>query len=381
MIKIKSVILPISNFRITNILNKNMHYKQLLFTTALLTAMQASAQITVNVNTTQKGHEVSPDLYGIFYEDINHAADGGLYAELVRNRSFEDNTKAAEHWSTVGQAAMQLTAKGLLNAKQHQALLVTFRQSGDGVANEGFWGIPVVQGRRYRLSFWAKGKLKGQLRAVLTDASGKQAFASATFAGTSFGNKWTRYEAELTANGNDNKGQLQLVADGKGQLAFDVVSLFPPTFRNRQNGLRPEQAGMLNDLHPKFLRFPGGCFVEGQESPDNAFRWERTIGPVEQREGHWNVNWGYRTTDGLGFDEYLQLAEDLHAQPLYVVNVGIWHGGFTPLDSIQPWIDETMNALEYANGPVTSKYGALRAKNGHPEPYNIQYLEIGNENN
>lgn len=381
MIKIKSVILPISNFRITNILNKNMHYKQLLFTTALLTAMQASAQITVNVNTTQKGHEVSPDLYGIFYEDINHAADGGLYAELVRNRSFEDNTKAADHWSTVGQAAMQLTAKGLLNAKQHQALQVTFHQSGDGIANEGFWGIPVVQGRSYRLSFWAKGKLKGQLRAVLTDASGKQTFASATFAGTSFGNKWTRYEAELTANGNDSKGQLQLVADGKGQLGFDVVSLFPPTFRNRQNGLRPELADMPDDLHPKFLRFPGGCFVEGQESPDNAFRWERTIGPVEQREGHWNVNWGYRTTDGLGFDEYLQLAEDLHAKPLYVVNVGIWHGGFTPLDSIQPWIDETMNALEYANGPVTSKYGALRAKNGHPEPYNIQYLEIGNENN
>ena len=276
---------------------------------------------------------------------------------------------------------MQLTAKGLLNAKQHQALQVTFLQPGDGVANEGFWGIPVVQGRRYRLPFWAKGKLKGQLRAVLTDATGKLAFTSATFAGKSFGKKWTRYEAELVANGNDDKGQLQLVADGKGQLAFDVVSLFPPTFRNRQNGLRPELAGMLNDLHPKFLRFPGGCFVEGQENPDNAFRWERTIGPVEQREGHWNVNWGYRTTDGLGFDEYLQLAEDLRAQPLYVVNVGIWHGGFTPLDSIQPWIDETMNALEYANGPVTSKYGALRAKNGHPEPYNIQYLEIGNENN
>ena len=233
-----------------------MHYKQLLFTTALLTAMQASAQITVNVNTAQKGHEVSPDLYGIFYEDINHAADGGLYAELVRNRSFEDNVKTAEHWSTVGQAALQLTTKGLLNTKQHQALQVTFRQSGDGVANEGFWGIPVVQGRRYRLSFWAKGKLKGQLRAVLTDASGKQTFASASFAGKSFGKKWTRYEAELTANGNDDKGQLQLLADGKGQLAFDVVSLFPPTFRNRENGLRPELAGMLNDLHPKFLRFP-----------------------------------------------------------------------------------------------------------------------------
>ncbi|WP_238314176.1 alpha-L-arabinofuranosidase C-terminal domain-containing protein [Segatella albensis] len=138
---------------------------------------------------------------------------------------------------------------------------------------------------------------------------------------------------------------------------------------------------MLKALHPKFFRFPGGCFVEGQNSPDNAFRWERTIGPIEQRPGHWNVNWGYRTTDGIGFDEYLQLAEDLGAKPLYVVNVGIWHGGFTPVDSIQPWIDETLNALEYANGDATTKYGALRAKNGHPAPYNIEYIEIGNENN
>ena len=296
-----------------------MHYKQLLFTTALLSAMQASAQITVNVNTTQKGHEVSPDLYGIFYEDINHAADGGLYAELVRNRSFEDNVKTAEHWSTVGQAALQLITKGLLNTKQHQALHVTFRQSGDGVSNEGYWGIPVVQGRRYRLSFWAKGKLKGQLRGVLTDASGKKEFASATFAGKSFGNKWTRYEAELVAKGNDGKGQLRLLADGKGQLTFDVVSLFPPTYRNRQNGLRPELAGLLNDLHPKFLRFPGGCFVEGQESPDNAFRWERTIGPVEQREGHWNVNWGYRTTDGALCRQRGHLAWRLHTTRLHPV--------------------------------------------------------------
>ncbi len=138
---------------------------------------------------------------------------------------------------------------------------------------------------------------------------------------------------------------------------------------------------MLYNLHPKFVRFPGGCFVEGQESPANAFHWEKTIGPIEEREGHKNVNWGYRTTDGIGFDEYLQMAEDFGAKPLYVVNVGLWHGGKTPIDSLQPWIDETLNALEYANGDVTTKYGALRAKNGHPAPYNIEYLEIGNENN
>lgn len=138
---------------------------------------------------------------------------------------------------------------------------------------------------------------------------------------------------------------------------------------------------MLYELHPKFVRFPGGCFVEGQDSPDNAFHWQKTIGPIETRPGHNNVNWRYRTSNGMGFDEYLQLAEDLKAKPLYVVNVGIWHGGFTPVDSLQPWIDECLNALEYANGDVTTRYGALRAKNGHPAPYNIEFLEIGNENN
>ena len=189
---------------------------------------------------------------------------------------------------------------------------------------------------------------------------------------------WTKYEATLTANDNDPQAQFALVFDGVGQVQIDMVSLFPPTFKNHENGMRPD---LLWQLHPKFMRFPGGCFVEGQESPDNAFRWERTIGPIEEREGHWNVNWGYRTSDGLGYHEYLQLAEDLGAKPLYVVNVGIWHGGMTPYDSIQPWIDECMNALEYANGPVTSKYGAMRARNGHPEPFGIEYLEIGNENN
>src|SRR5574344_670818 len=134
-------------------------------------------------------------------------------------------------------------------------------------------------------------------------------------------------------------------------------------------------------MQRRSMPVPAGCFVEGLGSADNAFRWERTVGPIEQRPGHWNRNWGYRTTDGMGFDEFLQLSEDIGAKPLYVVNVGLWHGGMTPLDCIQPWIDECMNALEYANGDITTKYGKMRAQNGHPSPYNIEYLEIGNENN
>ena len=360
-------------------------------------ALPMQAQVNINIDAQQRGPKISPTHYGIFFEDINHAADGGLYAELIRNRSFEDGPRYGQPadlqgWSTYAAAPSQLEMKliqptkkqPLLNKVQHNALQLNIVASPEQpvcLVNEGFWGINAVQGRTYRLSFWAKGKYKGTVKATLCNQDGSALYAQSVVSAFVADKSWRKFETTLTADGNDPKAQFALVFDGVGTVNLDVVSLFPPTFRGRENGMRPDLASMLWRMHPKFMRFPGGCFVEGQESPDNAFRWERTIGPIEEREGHWNVNWGYRTTDGIGFHEYLQLAEDLGAKPLYVVNVGLWHGGMTPLDSIQPWIDETLAALEYANGPVTSKYGALRAKYGHPEPFNIEYLEIGNENN
>ena len=372
----------------------------LLMAGCALFSATAKAQVTIDIDAQQRGPKVSPMLYGIFYEDINHAADGGIYAELIRNRSFEDGPRYSapadmQGWTTYAAAPSQLTARliqptkktPLLNSVQHNALALDIKASAAlpvCLVNEGYWGINAVQGRSYRLSFWAKTlKYQGTVKATLCSKDGSQLYAETLVSGfpVAKAKGWTKYEATLTANDNDPLAQFALVFDGAGQVQIDMVSLFPPTFKNRANGMRPDLANMLWQLHPKFMRFPGGCFVEGQESPDNAFRWERTIGPIEEREGHWNVNWGYRTSDGLGYHEYLQLAEDLGAKPLYVVNVGIWHGGMTPYDSIQPWIDECMNALEYANGPVTSKYGAMRARNGHPEPFGIEYLEIGNENN
>ena len=359
-----------------------------IFLAALLaSSLAANAQVKINVDAANPGIKVSPNLYGIFFEDINHAADGGLYAELISNRSFEDSDNAIPTWRTSASngasITSQLVSKALLNNAQGKALKITVKADKAATAsliNEGFWGINAVQGRTYKLSLFAKGNYKGGLKARLISADGKTVYAETTV-DAAIGKKWNKYTAELTVNANDPKAQFELVFDGKGTVTLDVVSLFPPTFMNRPNGLRPDLAQLLYNIRPKFVRFPGGCYVEGQESPENAFHWKKTIGPIEQRPGHKNVNWRYRTSDGMGFDEYLQLAEDLNAKPLYVVNVGLWHGGMTPVDSIQPWIDECMNALEYANGPVTSKYGALRAKNGHPEPYNIEYLEIGNENN
>ena len=378
---------------------ENSKFKLLMAGCALF-ATAVQAQVTINIDAQQRGPRVSSMLYGIFYEDINHAADGGIYAELIRNRSFEDGPRYGapadmQGWSTHSATPSQLTAKliqpskktRLLNSVQHNALELNIKASVAmpvSLVNEGYWGINAVQGRSYRLSFWGKTlKYKGTMKATLRSKDGSRIYAETVISQfpAAKAHGWTKYEATLTAVDNDPQAQFALVLDGVGVVQIDMVSLFPPTFKNRENGMRPDLANMLWQLHPKFMRFPGGCFVEGQESPDNAFRWERTIGPIEEREGHWNVNWGYRTSDGLGYHEYLQLAEDLGAKPLYVVNVGIWHGGITPYDSIQPWIDECMNALEYANGPITSKYGAMRAKNGHPEPFGIEYLEIGNENN
>ena len=378
-----------------------MNCKSFLFVAgfAVATAI-VQAQVIIDIDAQQRGPKVSPMLYGIFYEDINHAADGGIYAELIRNRSFEDGPRYGapadmQGWTTYAAAPSQLTARliqpskktPLLNSVQHNALELDIKASAAKpvcLVNEGFWGINAVQGRCYRLSFWAKTlNYQGSVKAMLCSQDGSKLYAETTVGGfPSIKVKgWTKYEATLTANDNDPQAQFALVFDGEGRVQIDMVSLFPPTFKNRENGMRPDLANMLWQMYPKFMRFPGGCFVEGQESPDNAFRWDRTIGQIEEREGHWNVNWGYRTTDGLGYHEYLQLAEDLGAKPLYVVNVGIWHGGQTPYDSIQPWIEECMNAIEYANGPVTSKYGAMRAKNGHPEPFGLEYLEVGNENN
>ena len=373
-----------------------MRKNQILLTACWLCCGIATAQVTIDIDANQRGPKISPTHYGIFFEDINHAADGGLYAELIRNRSFEDGPRYGapadmQGWkpysyngSTIDARLVQPSKKvKLLNSAQQNALELTINATSANAVrleNEGFWGINAVQGRTYRLSLWLKGNYKGTIKARLFNS--KNLYAETTVSADAIKLKeWTKYTATLQSNDNDPKARFALVFDGKGTLQLDVVSLFPPTFKNRENGLRPDLANMLWQMHPRFMRFPGGCFVEGQISPENAFRWERTIGPIEERPGHWNVNWGYRTTDGIGFHEYLQMAEDLGAKPLYVVNVGLWHGGLTPVDSLQPWIDETLAALEYANGDVTTKYGALRAKNGHPEPFDLEYLEIGNENN
>lgn len=342
--------------------------------------MSTWAQVNINVDVAQKGIEISPTLYGIFYEDINFASDGGLYAELIRNRSFEYNAEKPEYWKAVA-SNISLVTEGLLNEKQGHALKVeTKSATGGGVGNEGYWGVNAVAGTQYKLSFWVApqaGKpetINASLRSKDGTLLGKTVIKQKLKKG------WQKIEGTIVADVSDPQANFHLWFEGKCTVLLDVVSLFPPTFMGRENGCRIDLAEKLQAIHPAFMRFPGGCYVEGNLKPENAYHWERTVGPIERRPGHMNANWGYPTTDGLGFHEFLQLSEDLGAKALYVVNVGIWHGGCTPLDSLQPWIDECLGALEYANGPVTSHYGKMRAENGHPEPFNIAYIEIGNEN-
>ena len=374
--------------------------------------MDSKAQTAVlNVDASREGVSISPTLYGLFYEEINHAGEGGLYAELIQNRSFEDeaqpvrNRRFGAHgegerfgsrpapgtipaWyaanSKGAASCMEITTEGLLNEVQQKALCWTITkataEAPAAIANTGYWGIASVKGDVYTLTFWARAdkRYKGTLTVGLQDRDEATWCAKAKVKGC-VGKKWKKYTLTFTPDADVDYTRFVIAADEPGTLYLDMVSLFPPTFKNRPNGCRKDLAEMLEALHPKFMRFPGGCFVEGM-SKETAYEWKRTVGPLEERPGHYNANWHYPVTDGMGYHEYLQFSEDLGAEPLYVVNVGIWHGGFVHHDSIDEYIQNALDAIEYANGDKSTKYGRMRIENGHPEPFNLKYIEIGNEN-
>ena len=356
------------------------HRFMFLFLLALcVTSVQAQIELKFDLN--NRGDLVTEDHYGIFYEEINHAGDGGLYAELVRNRSFEEDMSKLIGWSSVGNAEMSLTTDKLLNAVQLRALKVNMKADNAGVRNEGYWGINIVNEREYDLSFWlrAEDSYNGNIVAELQNANGQNlGRATITIKATQ---EWQKYTAKITVTGSDAQGYLSLKGDKRGVIFLDVVSLFPPTFKGRKNGCRPDLAQMLADMHPRFMRFPGGCYIEGSwgDGQTNRFEWKKTIGPIEERPGHVNRNWDYKVTDGQGYHEYLELAEDLGANAMFVVNMGIGHDWRVDENDIDPFIQEALDAIEYANGSTDTYYGGLRAKNGHPEPFNLKYLEIGNE--
>jgi alpha-L-arabinofuranosidase len=335
----------------------------------------APPKARIEVDAGAPGVKSSPMLWGIFFEEINHAGDGGLYAELVRNGSFED-AASPEAWSAAGDAKISVEREDLLNAAQKRCLRIEAAGAGAGAENPGYWGIAAKEGAKYRLSLYARGPGAALIVRILS--SGGDTIAESAIEGA--GPEWKRLEATLVARKTDPGARLAILLAAPGSVRIDCVSLFPAeTWKGRENGLRPDLAQMLDDLAPAFVRFPGGCFVEGNRLA-NGTRWKTTIGPVPERPGHLNAIWAYRSTNGLGYHEYLQMCEDLRSEPLFVINCGMAHEDVVPMKDLDEWVGDALDAIEYANGPVTSPWGAGRARNGHPAPFGLEYLEIGNEN-
>jgi alpha-L-arabinofuranosidase len=359
-------------------------FRGLAFASLVSFSLGIQAQVTVNLNYMKKGPEIGNRMYGIFFEEINHAGDGGLYAELIHNRSFEDNADNPDCWWTYGDATQAISTSTPLNNVNPRSIRVTMNSADAGIRNEGWWGIKIVKGEKYKLNFWTRSGsevYKGDIKAVLQNQAGND-LGSVTITNEQLSpnSQWKKVTAEIVATGNDGNGWFALLGTEPGTIYYDMVSLFPPTYKDRENGCRKDLAEMLEALHPKFLRFPGGCVVEGKGTVavPNRFEWKKSRGPIEQRPGHFNANWFYPVTDGLGMMEYLQLAEDLGAEPMFVCNMGMGHDWED--SNVQPYIQEALDAIEYCNGDENTYWGQMRIKDGHPAPFNLRLLEIGNEN-
>lgn len=356
------------------------------------------------------GKKISPDLFGLFIEDINYSADGGLYAELVQNRSFEYNPSERREWNpfsyweyitpgfSYGRISVETSFPIHPNNPHYLVLDVEHvgkeaqytGNAGVGIKNVGFEGMVVRAGEKYNLSLFAcqLSDAPVMLSVSLQKRNGEiLAESSLTISSPS----WQKYTASLVSNAGNDTASLVILVTTEGKFAIDVVSLFPEkTFKNRPNGMRADLAQILADMEPRFIRFPGGCLVHG-DGLGNMYRWKNTIGPVEQRKEQRNI-WGYNQTGGLGYFEYFQFCEDIGAKPLPVLPAavscqnsgGTWRIGGTgqralPLDEMQDYIQEVLDLIEWANGPETSLWGAKRAGAGHPAPFNLEYIGIGNE--
>ena len=353
---------------------------------ALQPAMGMAQKATINVDVKHPTHAISPTLFGIFLEDINLSVDGGLYPEQVRNRSFEDADTLCFWKFASAKGKAIVTKANLKNMKDPVAPLNPVNRQflevlADGsfeVSNDGYWGVNLEKEEHYDFSIALRTpdsqRFQGNLKVALVDENNKTLAEAALPAAT---NVWKYAKLVLTPSEKTNKAKLVLSGEGQGNLCMDMVSLMPQN-KWGKSGVRPDLGKALNDLHPTFFRFPGGCWVEGEEIAQR-YQWKNTVGPVDTRIPLWNI-WDYNATHGLGYHEYLQLAEDLGAEPLFCINAGVSHKETIPSNQIDQYIQDALDAIEYANGPVTSVWGAARARNGHPAPFNMKYIEVGNEN-
>lgn len=332
-----------------------------------------------------KSKKISDKLIGIFFEDINYAADGGLYAELIQNRDFEYTPEDNKNWNATTAWHTEGTIDTLNPIHPNNPHYIVLK-AGDKLINDGFDGIPVKAGEKYDFSVFAKGK-KGKLLIQLIDNQNNELGKTELTINSAH---WKKYESILIANKTVSNARLQL-STLNSQLSIDLVSLFPQkTFKNRKNGLRADLAQIIADMQPKFVRFPGGCVAHG-DGIENIYRWENTIGALEARVPQRNI-WGYHQTAGLGYFEYFQFCEDIGAEPLPVVAAGVpcqnsaHHGhpmggqqGGIPMEEMGAYIQSVLDLIEWANGDAKTTWGKKRAEAGHPKPFNLKYLGVGNE--
>jgi alpha-N-arabinofuranosidase len=379
-----------------------MNFKQFAFTTlatfSLLNVMGQKNKSLI-VNPDKITAQVQPEMWGVFFEDINFGADGGIYAELIKNRSFEFY-KPLMGWTTHGSKYKEGDLL-VLNRKESHAnnprflrVSSTAAKRGDlGITNEGFRGIGVKKGLRYDFSVaYRQASPAVRLHAELIDSTGK-VLGSALLSPEEGGNQWKNQSVSFTADETVKNAKFNLWFEGTGQIDLDMVSLFPgDTWKNRKGGMRADMVQLLADMKPGFIRFPGGCIVEGYDL-STRYQWKKTIGPVESREliiNRWNKEFAHRPapdyyqTFGLGFYEYFQLSEDIGAQPLPILNCGMAcqfnSAESVPLDELDPYIQDALDLIEFANGDSNTPWGKVRTEMGHPAPFNLRMLGIGNEN-
>lgn len=360
----------------------------------LLASCTAIHATTIEVSVDQPGADINPAMWGVFFEDINFGADGGLYAELIKNRAFEF-PEPLMGWSKLSpskaRGQLSIHSENPVNATSpHYLRLESEGQAFFGVANEGFRGIGVRKGEVYDFSAQIR-KTAGNPALRVELYSGDGALLDSVRV-DGFANDWKKVTAVLHPQDTDAKAKLYLLVDGAGGVDLDLVSLFPQkTWKNRPGGLRADLVQKLADLKPGFVRFPGGCIVEGSELP-LRYQWKKTIGPVDERPlliNRWNYEFLHRPAPdyfqsfGLGFFEYFQMCEDIGAQPLPILNCGMAcqfnSGELCPLDQLDTYIQDALDLVEFANGPATSTWGAKRAAMGHPEPFGMKMMGVGNE--
>jgi hypothetical protein len=377
-------------------MKKHLEFKlslALLVVTIFSLSAQQIQEISVQAN--KPVCDIQPTMWGVFFEDINFAADGGIYAELVKNRSFEF-TLPLMGWEQVrqngsGRVVPTFYSPANINNPHYITIYVNAENGAFGLSNQGFRGMGIKKDDLYKFSISARISAGSNLKmkVELFDSTG--ALIGETEP-TGLTAEWRKYQASIMASGTESNAKLRLLFSGKGSVDIDMVSLFPAdTWKGRPGGMRKDIVQMIADLKPGFVRFPGGCIVEGRDLT-NRYQWKTTIGPVEERKliiNRWNMEMRNRQASdyfqsfGLGFFEYFQLAEDMGAEPLPILNCGMScqfnAGEVVPLNELDPYIQDALDLIEFANGATSTTWGRIRASMGHPEPFNLKFIGVGNE--